>query len=187
MRIIAAFGSEAVAGYTIAIRLIIFTLLPAWGLSNATATLVGQNLGAQKPERAIKSVKIAAIFAASFLAIVSVFYLFFATSLISFFDTTPAVLENGVTALIIFAIGYPLYGFGMIYTQAFNGSGDTRTPMYINIVAFWLTEIPLGYYFGSYLGWGVKGVVIAVIIAETVLTVLAYVLFKRGKWMKTEV
>ncbi|MEM1215475.1 MAG: MATE family efflux transporter [Bacteroidota bacterium] len=187
MRITARFGSEAVAGYTIAIRLIIFTLLPAWGLSNATATLVGQNLGANQPDRAEASVKIAAWIAGGFLGGVSIVYLFFGPQLIAFFDDTPAVLASGTTALRIFAYGYALYGFGMVFTQAFNGSGDTRTPMFINIIAFWVVEIPLGYFLAWYLNWGVEGVVTAVIIAETVLTALAFVLFRRGKWKQTVV
>ena len=187
MRIVARFGSEAVAGYTIAIRLIIFTLLPAWGLSNATATLVGQNLGARQPDRAVRSVIMAAYIAGGFLGIISVFYLFFAPAFIGFFDTTPGVLAAGTTALRIFAIGYTLYGFGMIFSSAFNGAGDTRTPMLINIVAFWLTEIPLGYFFGLHLGWGVAGVTWAIITGETMLTVLAFLLFRRGRWLQTVV
>lgn len=187
MRIVSKFGSEAVAGYTIAIRLIIFTLLPAWGLSNATATLVGQNLGAKEPDRAIRSVKLAAMMAGGFLGIISIVYLLFASHLILFFDDTPAVLEAGTTALKIFALGYTLYGFGMIFSQAFNGAGDTRTPMMINIISFWIVEIPMGYYLGLYLGYGVAGVTWAIIIAEMVLTALAFILFRRGAWLKTEV
>ncbi len=187
MRIVSKFGSEAVAGYTIAIRLIIFTLLPAWGLSNATATLVGQNLGAKEPDRAIRSVKLAAMMAGIFLGLISIVYLLFAPHLILFFDDTPAVLEAGTTALKIFALGYTLYGFGMIFSQAFNGAGDTRTPMIINIISFWIVEIPLGYYLGLYLGHGVAGVTWAIIIAEMVLTALAFILFRRGGWLKTEV
>ena len=187
MRIVAHFGSESVAGYTIAIRLIIFTLLPAWGLSNATATLVGQNLGAKEPDRAIRSVNIAALMAGGFLGIISIFYFLFAPDFIRFFDDTPGVLEAGVTALRIFAVGYVLYGFGMIYSQAFNGAGDTRTPMIINIISFWITELPLGYFLGLHLGLGVAGVTWSVIAGESMLTLLAYVLFRRGKWLKTEV
>ncbi|MEL6972620.1 MAG: MATE family efflux transporter, partial [Bacteroidota bacterium] len=177
MRIVSHFGSEAVAGYTIAIRLIIFTLLPAWGLSNATATLVGQNLGAKEPDRAVRSVNIAALMAGVFLGIISIFYFLFAPEFIRFFDDTPAVVEAGVAALQVFAVGYVLYGFGMIYSQAFNGAGDTRTPMIINIISFWITELPLGYFLGLHLGMGVAGVTWSVIAGETMLTVLAYVLF----------
>lgn len=187
MRIIAKFGSEAVAGYTIAIRLIIFTLLPAWGLSNATATLVGQNLGAKEPDRAIRSVKLAALMAGGFLGTISIGYLLFAPHLILLFDDTPGVVEAGTTALKIFALGYTLYGFGMILSQAFNGAGDTRTPMIINIISFWIVEIPLGYYLGLYLGYGVAGVTWSIIIGETVLTALAFILFRQGRWLTTEV
>lgn len=187
MRIVASFGSQAVAGYTICIRLIIFTLLPAWGMSNATATLVGQNIGAEKPDRAVKSVKIAAAITAGFLIIISLIYLLFAKQLISFFDTDPVVLEAGVTALRIFAYGYALYGIGMIFSQAFNGAGDTRTPMFINIVSFWMIEIPLGYYFGLYLGYGVAGVSWAVICGEGMLSVLAFYFFQKKRWLNTKV
>ena len=187
MRIVSYFGSEAVAGYTIAIRLIIFTLLPAWGLSNATATLVGQNLGAKEPDRAVRSVNIAALMAGVFLGIISIFYFLFAPEFIRFFDDTPGVVEAGVTALQIFAVGYVLYGFGMIYSQAFNGAGDTRTPMIINIISFWITELPLGYFLGLHLGMGVAGVTWSVIAGESMLTILAYILFRRGQWLKTEV
>ncbi len=187
MRIVSHFGSEAVAGYTIAIRLIIFTLLPAWGLSNATATLVGQNLGAKQPDRAVRSVNIAALMAGAFLGVISIFYFLFAPQFIQFFDDTPAVVEAGGASLQILAIVYVLYGCGMIYSQAFNGAGDTRTPMMINIISFWVTELPLGYFLGLHLGLGVAGVTWSVIAGETMLTLLAYILFRRGQWLKTEV
>lgn len=187
MRIISTFGSEAVAGYTIAIRLIIFTLLPAWGLSNATATLVGQNIGAGQPQRAIQSVNIAAWMTGAFMLVISIIYLLFTPTFIRFFDTTPDVVTAGVAALRIFAIGYVVYGFGMIYIQAFNGAGDTRTPMLINIVSFWLVEIPLGYLLGIVFQMGVVGVTTAVVISESLLTLMAWVLFKRGKWLQTKV
>ncbi len=187
MRINASFGDEAVAGYTIAIRLILFTLLPVWGLSNAAATLVGQNLGAQQPERAVRSVMISAWMGTIFLGLVSIVYWFMAPQFIYFFDDTPGVASAGITALRIFALGYAFYGFGMILYQAFNGAGDTRTPMWINIVSFWIVEIPLGYYLGLTLDWGVAGVTAAVVIAECVLTIISYVLFKRGRWLLTEV
>lgn len=187
MRIVAHFGSQVVAGYTIAIRLIIFTLLPVWGLSNATATLVGQNLGAQQPDRAAKSVKIAAVFAALFLGVISAIYLLFTKNFILFFDNDPVVLEAGITTLRIFAYGYAIYGFGMIFIQAFNGSGDTRTPMFINVISFWIIEIPLGYYLGLQLNLGVGGVTWAVICAETILCLLAFYLFQKGGWKKTVV
>lgn len=187
MRIIATFGSEAVAGYTISIRLIIFTLLPAWGLSNATATLVGQNIGAGQPQRAVQSVNIAAWMTGAFMLVISIIYLLFTPAFIRFFDTTPDVVAAGVASLRIFAIGYVVYGFGMIYIQAFNGAGDTRTPMLINIVCFWLVEIPLGYLLGIVFQLGVVGVTTAVVVSETLLTLIAWALFKRGKWLQTKV
>lgn len=187
MRIAAQFGDEVVAGYTISIRLIIFALLPAWGLSNAAATLVGQNLGAQKPDRAIRSVKITAWFAGGFLGLVSIVYLLFTSTLIQFFDSSPVVLEAGVTSLRIFALGYTFYGFGMIFYQAFNGAGDTRTPMWINVFCFWLLEIPLGYFLGLELNWGIAGVSWAAVTAECALTIISFILFRRGKWLLTKV
>lgn len=187
MRIVAKFGSEVVAGYTIAIRLILFSVLPAWGLSNATATLVGQNLGAKKPDRAIRSVKMAAIITSIYIAIVSVFYLLFAEPLLSFFDDSEVVLEAGITTIFIFTYGYVLYGLGMIFSQAFNGAGDTRTPMFINIISFWMIEIPLGYYFAVELGFEVAGVCWAVISAEVVMAALALYFFYKGNWLKTEI
>lgn len=187
MRIVSSFGSEYVAGYTIAIRLIIFTILPAWGFANATATLVGQNLGAEKPDRVVRSVRLATIYNVSFMLVVSALYLLFARQLISFFDSTPVVLNAGKTALKIFAIGYTFYGVGMILIQAFNGAGDTRTPTLINFICFWLIEIPLGYYLGIHLNWNIDGVSWAVVIAEGIMTAIAIYLFRRGKWKKTVV
>lgn len=187
MRINARFGSEAVAGYTVAIRLILFTLLPAWGLSNAAATLVGQNLGAEQPGRAERSVWRAAHINAVFLGLVSIAYYFFAPTWIRVFTDDPAVIDPGVTALRIFAIGYVIYGYGLILSQAFNGAGDTRTPSWINFICFWLVEIPLGYVLAVNLGLRVAGVVWAVVISESLLMVLCVWLFRRGRWKLVEV
>jgi len=184
MRIIALFGDEAVAGYVIAIRLIIFTILPSWGLSNAAATLVGQNLGAGHPERAERSVWRAGLINTIFLMSVSVIYIIFAPQIIQIFDDTPAVVEAGVVTLRIICLGYIFFGYGMVLSQAFNGAGDTRTPMLINIVCFWLLEIPLGYFLAVTLEMGLAGVCWAIAIAETMLAIMAAILFKRGKWKK---
>lgn len=187
MRIIAKFGSEAVAGYTIAIRLIIFTLLPAWGLSNAAATLVGQNLGAKKPDRAEASVWRSAHFTAGLLAFFGILYVIFSEQLIRAFDSNPAVLEPGTTSLQIFGLGYIFFGYGMIFSQAFNGAGDTRTPTIINLICFWLLEIPLGYFLAVQLDWGLAGVCWAVVLAESFMSLLCLILFRRGRWKLVEV
>ena len=187
MRIIAGMGSVAVSGYTIAIRLILFTLLPAWGMSNAAATLVGQNLGAKQPARAESSVWRTAHFNTIFLLTASVIYLLFTTPILSLFDKTPEVLEAATSTLRIFAIGYIFYGYGMILAQAFNGAGDTATPTIVNFVCFWLMEIPLGYLFALRLDWGLPGVCWAVVISETMLSVIIMVLFRRGRWKTMEV
>lgn len=187
MRIISGFGSEAVAGYTISIRLILFTLLPAWGLSNAAATLVGQNLGAKKPERAETSVWRSAHVTAAMLAFFGIIYIIFSEPLIAFFDDNPAVLEPGTISLQIFGLGYIFFGYGMIFSQAFNGAGDTRTPTIINFICFWLFEIPLGYFLAIPLGWGLAGVCWAIVLAESLMSLLCLVLFRRGAWKKVEV
>ena len=187
MRIVAKFGSEAVAGYTISIRLIIFTLLPAWGISNAAATLVGQNLGAKKPDRAEISVWRSAHFTAAFLTFFGILYILFSEQLIMFFDTNPAVIGPGKTSLQIFGLGYIFFGYGMIFSQAFNGAGDTRTPTLVNFICFWLVEIPLGYFLAIQLEWGLAGVCWAVVLAEFLMSIFCLVLFKRGKWKLVEV
>lgn len=187
MRIVAQFGEPVVGGYTVAIRLILFTLLPAWGLSNAAATLVGQNLGANEPERAERSVWKAANYGSIYLGLVSVIYVVFAPTLVGWFTTDEAVIAPGITALRIFGAGYLLFGYGMIITQAFNGAGDTRTPTLINFVCFWLVEIPLGYFLSLRMGWELVGICTAVVIAESLLTLIAIVLFRRGRWKTTRI
>lgn len=182
MRIIADFGSESVAGYTIAIRLIIFTILPSWGLSNAAATLVGQNLGAKLPDRAEKSVWQAGFYNTIFLLLVSVIFIAFARPLIGLFSDIPTVVESGVTALRIICVGYVFFSYGMVVSQSFNGAGDTFTPMVVNIICFWFIQIPLGFFLAKNLGWGLPGVCWAIVISETFLAVIVIVLFRRGKW-----
>lgn len=187
MRIIARFGSEAVAGYTIAIRIIIFTILPAWGLANAAATLVGQNLGAKKPERAETSVWRAAFFNMIFLTSVSVIFIAGAPFFISIFTSDPPVLEAGILALRIICVGYIFFAYGMVISQAFNGAGDTRTPTLINFVCFWLVEIPLGYFLAINVGWELAGVCWAVAVAETLQAVICIYVFRKGKWKLVEI
>lgn len=187
MRIIARFGSEAVAGYTIAIRLIIFTLLPSWGLANAAATLVGQNLGAKQPERAATSVWRAANWSVIFLLAVAITYFVGAPYIIPLFTQEVAVVSAGVLALRIFSAGYVFFGYGTVIVQAFNGAGDTRTPTYLNLLCFWALEIPLGYFLAVNMGYGLGGVCTAVVIAESTLALLSVWLFRRGKWKTQEI
>jgi putative MATE family efflux protein len=187
MRIVSRSGEAAVAGYVVAIRLIIFTLLPAWGLANATATFVGQNLGAHQPDRAESGIWKAGAIISFYIIFVSAIYLLFTPSLIGGFIKDPAAMEYGVLSLRILGGGYLLFGFAMVFTQAFNGAGDTRTPTLINFICFWLLEIPLGYLLGVTLDYGVAGVCFAVLIAEGMLSVISYLLFRRGKWKSVEI
>lgn len=146
MRIMLEFGSEVLAGYTIAIRIMMFTLIPAWGLSNAAATLVGQNLGAKQPDRAEKSVWKTGKYAGIFMGFVSLIYIFFAPTFLSWFSDNEIVAENGALCLQIIAAGYIFYGYGMLVIQSFNGAGDTKTPTYINFMCFWVFHIAFSIY-----------------------------------------
>ncbi|MFD2098790.1 MATE family efflux transporter [Flagellimonas iocasae] len=187
MRIMSEFGSEVLAGYTIAIRVMMFTLMPSWGMSNAAATLVGQNLGAQQPERAEISVWKTGKYNAIFMGTVSLVYLIFAKSIVSWFNTTPSVVENGALCLQVIAAGYIFYAYGMVVSQAFNGAGDTKTPTKINLISFWLFQLPLAYIAAMVLGWGAKGVFIAITLAEVLLAIIAMVWFKKGNWKQVQV
>ncbi len=187
MRIVSTFGSAAVAGYTIAIRMIVFTILPAWGFSNAAATLVGQNLGAGKPQRAETAVYRTAWYNMLYLGLVSLAFLFFPTPLVTFFTTDPAVVQPSVECLRIFGIGYLIYPWGMVLMQAFNGAGDTTTPTLINLLAFWVFQIPLSYLLGVHSSYGLRGAFAAVPIADVVLTGMALYLFRRGTWKKQRI
>lgn len=188
MRIVADTGGDAaVAGYQVAIRLIIFTLLPAWGLANAAATFVGQNLGAGQVERAKSGVWLAVRLITVYMAIIGIFYYVAAPWLIQLFAEEPIAQAPGILALQIFGLGYFLFGPGMAFSQAFNGAGDTRTPTLLNFIAFWIIELPLGYLLGMGLNWGLSGVCLAVIVANAVLAVLAYLFFQRGKWINVKV
>lgn len=187
MRIMSEFGSEVLAGYTIAIRVIMFTMMPAWGMSNAAATLVGQNLGAQKPERAEQSVWKTGKLSAIFMGIVSIFYLIFAPQIISWFTPEADVIKNGALCLRIIAAGYIFYGYGMVIINSFNGAGDTKTPTYINFVCFWLFQLPFAYLMAITLNFGPIGVFIAITLAEVLITLIGIIWFKKGYWKTVKV
>tara|TARA_R110002049_G_scaffold9444_4_gene48047 strand:- start:14572 stop:15981 length:1410 start_codon:yes stop_codon:yes gene_type:complete len=182
MRIVALYGSAAVAAYTIALRMLEFAILPAWGLGNAAATLVGQNLGAGLPERAAKSAWQAAIFNAAFMFVIGVLTLLFAPQVAGMFADDPETLRYCIDCLRILGIGYPMYAVGMIMVQALNGAGDTFTPSALNFLCFWLVQIPLAYWLAETAGWGPNGVFASIVVSESLLTLLAVVVFKRGHW-----
>jgi putative MATE family efflux protein len=182
MRIMSEFGSEVLAGYTIAIRVIMFTLMPAWGMSNAAATLVGQNLGANKPDRAEVSVWKTGKYNALFMGTVSLVYLIFAKQIVGWFNKTPSVVINGALCLQIIALGYIFYAYGMVVTQAFNGAGDTRTPTRLNLISFWLFQLPFAYILAITLKLEALGVYIAITSAQVLIAILSMIWFKKGRW-----
>ncbi len=187
MSIVGKFGSAAQAGYTIAVRIIIVTILPSWGMSNAAATLVGQNLGANKPDRAERSVWLAGHSNAVFLTGIAVIFIVFAEYLIRIFTDDQTVIPFGVNALRYISYGYLFYGYGMVMAAAFNGAGDTYTPTIINVICFWLLQIPLAYALSIWTGLGAIGIFLAITIAESVLAVIAMLWFRRGKWKERKV
>jgi putative MATE family efflux protein len=180
-------GTAASAGYQIAIRCVVFFILPAWGLSNAAATLVGQNLGAKQIERAEKSAMLTAKYNASFMACVMLLFLFLAHPIVSFFTKDEAIIQYGALSLQIFGAGYIFYGIGMVMTQALNGAGDTRTPTIINFVCFWVFQIPLAYFLAKGLDLKATGAFLATPIAESIVAVVAFYYFKKGKWKEMKV
>lgn len=187
VRIVSEFGSEAVAGYTIAVRIFIFTLLPSWGMANAAATLVGQNLGAKQPERAERSVWITGLANMAFLATVSLVYISFSEALVRVFTAEPAVVAAGAECLRIVSYGYLVYAWGMVMPQAFNGAGDTLTPTKINFFCFWLLEVPLAYLLAIQAGAGEQGVYWSIVIAEATGAAMGIWLFRRGRWKTIQV
>jgi putative MATE family efflux protein len=180
-------GTEALAGYTIAIRIVLFSLLPAGGISNAAATLVGQNLGALHPERAEKSIRISAWVNMLFMGILSLMLILFPSFFIELFINDPLVIQDGALALRTISYGFVFYALGMVIVQGFNGSGDTFTPMLINIVSFWFIEIPLAWFLAVHLHMGLEGASIAIVCAESLMTIIAFLLFRRGKWKLRQV
>jgi putative MATE family efflux protein len=187
VRILSGFGSAALAGYTIAIRIVIFALLPSWGMSNAAATLVGQNLGAKKPDRAQRSVFLAGVYNMAFLGVVGLVFFLFPGSFVGVFTADSAIAPVATEGLRIIAAGFLFYAWGMVLVQSFNGAGDTWTPTVINFFVFWLWEIPLAYLLAVRLGLGPRGVFFAIAIAFSTLAVAGGVLFRRGKWKEKKV
>jgi len=185
VRILAFLGPAAVAGYTIALRVLIFAILPSWGLCNATATLVGQNLGARKPQRAEHAVWTTGFVNLVFLTLVGLIFVIFAESLIQLFSNDPAVIREGSSALRLISYGFVFYAYGLVLTQAFNGAGDTLTPTWISFATYWVCQIPLAYCLALPLGFGAAGVFAAISISETLRAGVCVVLFRRGTWKRT--
>jgi putative MATE family efflux protein len=187
VRIISTFGSEVVAGYTIAIRIIGFILLPSWGISNAASTLVGQNLGAKKPERAERAVWVTGWVNMILLGIVGIILVLFPDPFIGFFIHDNEVFKAGVEGLRIISLGFIAYGLGMVLVNSFNGAGDTSTPLKINVFAFWMIEIPLAWFLAIKCKMNENGVFISIVVAESLMTITAWLVFRRGKWKLKEV
>lgn len=186
-RIMAGFGSVAVAGYAVAIRLMMFFLLPAWGMSNAAATLVGQNLGAQLPDRAEKSVWTTAKFNSIFTLVVTVVFLLLAKPLVGMLNSDPGVIAYASQALQVMSLGFIFYGLGMVVNNAFNGAGDTKTPTIVNAVGFWAFQVPLAYLLAITFNLGPLGVFLAVLLSETAIAIAGIILFRRGRWKQVKI
>jgi len=187
MKLMSTFGDQAVAGYTIAIRVFIFTLLPSWGLANAGATLVGQNLGAKQPERAEASVWRAAYINAFVMAFVMIVFLILAQQIIGIFTQLPDTLRYGAQALRYVSLGYIFYGYGMVVVQGLNGAGDTYTPTILNVFGFWVFQIPFAYMAVNLFDWGPKGVFIAIVLAETFMAIAGIIIFRMGRWKTVKI
>jgi putative MATE family efflux protein len=184
VRILASFGSDALAGYTIGIRIVMFALLPSFGMSNAAATMVGQALGARKPERAEAAVWKTARYNAVFLAVIGLAFVVFARQIVGGFTPDPNVARYGIMALRTIAYGFVFYAYGMVIGNSFNGAGDTRTPTWINLFVFWALEIPLAWVLSHQTGLGVLGVFVAMTIAFSTLAVVSAVVFRKGRWKR---
>jgi putative MATE family efflux protein len=187
MRILSSFGSAPLAGYTIGFRILMFAILPAFGLANAAATLVGQNLGARRPDRAELAVWRACLLSAGFLSAIGVVFLLGAGWLVQLFTSDPQVIPHGVSYLRIVSLGFPFYAFGMVLSQSFNGAGDTRTPTYINLFVFWALQMPLAFLLSHHTGLGPTGVFITFGLCYSIFAVISLVLFRRGGWKRTSV
>jgi putative MATE family efflux protein len=187
VRIVSLFGAPALAAYTIAIRIVIFAILPSWGLSNAAATLVGQNLGARHPDRARNAVWRTGLWNMLFLGSVGLVFIAFAPAIIRLFTTDPAVLPIAIDCLRIFSCGNIAYAYGMVLLQAFNGAGDTLTPTYVNLFGFWILEIPLAWYLARHTALHVNGVFTSVVVAHSVIVLISLVLFRQGRWARQRI
>jgi putative MATE family efflux protein len=187
LRIVARFGSTAIGGYGIAIRVVLFALLPSWGMANAAATLMGQNLGAGRPDRAEQAVWRAALYNLVFLGGTGLLFVLFGETIVRGFSSDPAVVSYGTQALRIISAGFLFYAYGMVLTQAFNGAGDTWTPTLINLFCFWLWEIPLAWLLAQPLGLGPTGVFVSVLVGFSTMAVVSVVLFRRGRWKRVKV
>ncbi len=187
VRIISTFGSVALAGYSIGIRIIIFAILPAWGLANAAATLVGQNLGAGEPERAEKSVWRTCFFNLLFMVVVTLVFYLFARPLVALFSADPIVIHHGVQCLQVICLGYIFYAYGMVVNQGFNGAGDTRTPTILSLFGFWVFQIPIAYLLSKPLAMGTMGVYLAIVLTESAMAIVAVLLFRKGTWKRAKI
>lgn len=187
VRIISTFGSVALAGYSIGIRIIIFAILPAWGLANAAATLVGQNLGAGEPERAEKSVWRTCFFNLLFMVVVTLIFYLFARPLVALFSADPIVIHHGVQCLQVICLGYIFYAYGMVVNQGFNGAGDTRTPTILSLFGFWVFQIPIAYLLSKPLAMGTMGVYLAIVLTESAMAIVAVLLFRKGTWKRAKI
>jgi putative MATE family efflux protein len=187
VRLVSEFGSAAVAGYTVALRIIVVAIMPSWGMSNAAATLVGQNLGAGQPERAEASVWKTGFANMCFLACVTLVFVFFANQLVGIFTRDPVILRYGVDCLRFIAYGYVFYAWGMVVASSFNGAGDTYTPTLLNLFCFWLFQIPLAYFLARRTQLGARGIFLAIMISESVLAVASIVVFRMGRWKTKKV
>jgi len=187
VRIVSLFGSPALAAYTIAIRIVIFAILPSWGLSNAAATLVGQNLGAGHPERARNAVWRTGLWNMAFLGTVGLVFIAFAPWIIGLFTNDTQVVPIAIHSLRIFSCGNVAFAYGMVLLQAFNGAGDTLTPTYVNLFGFWIVEIPLAWWLAMHSYMGVNGVFVSVVVAQSVVVLISLVLFRQGKWAKQRI
>jgi putative MATE family efflux protein len=187
VRIVSLFGAPALAGYTIAIRIVIFYALPSWGLSNAAATLVGQNLGAGHPQRARTAVLRTGMWNMAFMGSVGVVFILCAPWVIRLFTQDPAVLPDAVNCLRIFCCGNIAFAYGMVMLQAFNGAGDTLTPTYVNLFGYWVLEIPLAWYLAIHTSMHVNGVFVSVVVAQSVIVLISFMLFRQGRWMRQRI
>lgn len=187
VRIVSLFGAPALAGYTVAVRIVIFAILPSWGLSNAAATLVGQNLGAKRPDRARTAVWRTGFWNMIFLGSVGILFIVFAPEIIGLFTRDVSIFGYAVSCLRIFSCGNIAYAYGMVVLQAFNGAGDTLTPTYVNLFGFWILELPLAWWLALHTALGINGVFLSVVVAQTVIVVISILLFRQGRWARQRI